>query len=79
MKSNVGWIERTVRILLGLPTATAYLYVRHFSPIWSHVFLIVGLALTMTAASGWCPIHTMCGTSTVKKPVDLTPKPQEAP
>jgi hypothetical protein len=79
MKNNVGWVERTVRILIGVPTATAYLYVRHFSHPWSHAFLIVGLALTMTAASGWCPIHRLFGTSSVKRPVELSPQPQDLP
>ncbi len=54
---NVGWIERSVRLLLGLPTATAYLYVRHFSDRWSYALLAGGLSLVASAAYGWCPVH----------------------
>jgi hypothetical protein len=66
MIKNVGWVERTVRFLLGLPTAIAYMYVRHFSTPWADILLVIGLALLATAGWSWCPVHHLCGSSTFK-------------
>ena len=52
---NPGWIERTVRFLIGLPTATAYFYVRHFSMDWAYAYLGFGLVILITGLLGQDP------------------------
>ncbi len=69
MLCNVGWVERTVRILVGLPMAVSYLYVRHFSMVWSYSLLVLGVALVLSSAAGWCPLHHVLGTSTSKQSI----------
>ena len=49
---NPGWLEPTVRLLIGLPTAMAYFYVRHLSTNWAYFFLGVGLAIMATGLLG---------------------------
>jgi hypothetical protein len=68
MTANVGWVERVVRILVGLPMAVSFLYVRHYYPGWSFVLLGGGIALLM---------HYCLGTSTVKRPALTNPEPVE--
>lgn len=64
MKCNIGWVERTVRILIGLPTAVSYVYVRHFSKGWAEFLLVLGVWLILTAAVRWCPMSALTGFST---------------
>jgi hypothetical protein len=49
---NLGWLERTVRFLIGLPMATAYFYARHLSMNWAYVWLGIGVAIMMTGLVG---------------------------
>jgi hypothetical protein len=66
LKCNVGWLERTVRLLIGLPTAVSYLYVRHFSITWAYALGLLGIFFLLTAFAAWCPLHQTLGTSTAK-------------
>ncbi len=42
-------IERLVRVLLGLPVAVSYLYLRHFSLFWARSALALGLLMILAA------------------------------
>lgn len=66
MKCNIGWVERTVRIMIALPTLTAPLYVRHYSVLWSWVLIAMGVWLLLTAALRWCPVSALMGRSTAE-------------
>jgi hypothetical protein len=44
-------LETIVRVLIGLPLATAYFYTRHFDTTLAYVFLAAGL-MVLTAALG---------------------------
>lgn len=65
MKCNIGWIDRTVRFLLGAPTAVSYLYVRHFNLFWARTLFILGVSLIATAIFRWCPLSAALGISTL--------------
>lgn len=67
MKCNVGWVERTVRFLLGLPIVVGYFYVRHFSAVFSYFLLLSGTMLLLTATAGWCPVHKLMQVLTAKR------------
>ena len=45
MNNHFGTIESLVRVLIGLPTAVAYFYLRHFDTRIASLLLAVGLAL----------------------------------
>jgi predicted benzoate:H+ symporter BenE len=49
MNTNIGRLESVVRVLIGLPMAIAYFYMRHFDPRLATLFLISGLALLAAA------------------------------
>jgi hypothetical protein len=55
MHFNGGFIERTVRFLIGLPMATAYAYVRHFDMSWAYGLLVMGGAVMATSFFGENP------------------------
>jgi len=57
MKSNVGKIDRIIRVLLGLLIIAAGIY---FSSWWG----AIGAVLLITAAIGWCPLYAPFGFST---------------
>ena len=57
MKSNVGTIDRVVRVLLGLAIVVAGLVLQN----WLGA---IGLVLLGTAAIGWCPLYRVLGLST---------------
>ena len=75
MRCNVGWVEQVVRLLLGLPTAGSYFYVRHYSVVWSVALLILGVTFLITAIFRRCPIHHVLGTSTAPRPAELVQTP----
>lgn len=63
MKSNVGGIDRTVRIVLGI----VLLIVGFAAPIdmtWRIVALVVAAIALVTAAAGFCPVNAMLGINT---------------
>lgn len=57
---NVGWVERTVRVLLGTQASAGYFFVRNHSEAWSTTLLVVGISLFLTALWGFCPIKRLC-------------------
>lgn len=64
MKSNVGGIDRILRIAIGLilvgMAATGTL------GVWAWI----GVVPLATGALGWCPPYAMFGISTCKRPAD---------
>jgi len=57
MKSNVGSIDRWVRIVLGLSIGAAGLYFKSW-------FGLIGLVPLGTALVGWGPLYVALGIST---------------
>lgn len=62
-KNNVGSMDRTIRIVLGLALIGAF-FVFPESP-WRWAFLI-GIVPLATAMMGSCPIYTVFGIKTKK-------------
>lgn len=60
MKPNIGRIDRTIRIVLGLLVAAAGIF---FESWWG----LLGLVILATALIRFCPLYTLLGTSTVEK------------
>ena len=60
MQCNVGGIDRTLRIVLGLAVVAAGVY---FQSWWG----ALGIVPLGTAAIGWCPVYLPFGASTCKR------------
>lgn len=59
MKLNVGNIDRSTRIVLGLAIGAAGLYFKSW-------FGLIGLVPFGTALVGWCPLYVLFGISTCR-------------
>ena len=67
MKKNVGSVDRTLRIILGLVVLAIGFY---FQSWWG----LIGLVPLTTAFMNWCPAYVPFGLSTCKtKSVNDTP------
>ncbi len=65
MKSNVGSVDRGIRILLGLVVIAA--------GIFYHSYLgAVGLVLLLTGIIGWCPAYLPFGISSCRVKPDTS-------
>ena len=60
MKSNVGGIDRILRIVVGLGVIGAGVYFQNW---WG----AVGAVPLMTGLIGWCPPYALLGLSTAPK------------
>ena len=64
MNTNVGTIDRVLRIAVGLALiATA---VGFFGPTYQSVWGWIGLIPLATGLVGWCPLYTILGIKTCK-------------
>ena len=59
MKKNVGGVERTLRIIVGLAIIAWGVYAQSW---WG----AIGLIPLMTALIGWCPAYSILGVGTCK-------------
>lgn len=60
MKTNVGSLDRTARIIIGLLILAAGFYFQNW-------FGLIGIVPLGTALLGWCPAYLPFGISTCKK------------
>lgn len=63
MHTNVGTMDRVLRILVGLALAAAVgLYGSAYQTVWGWI----GLIPLATGLVGWCPLYTIFGIKTCK-------------
>ncbi len=67
MNSNVGTVDRTLRVVFGLGFALGGWFTEDGGAM-SMVFIIVGLVLTVTGLISRCPIYKVAGIDTSEKP-----------
>lgn len=69
LKKNVGGIDRSLRIVLGLAIAGAGVY---FQSWWG----LLGIAILLTGIFSFCGLYSLIGVSTcpVEPPKDVQPK-----
>ncbi len=65
MKCNVGGVDRTARIVLGLVLLAVGFFVQ-LDMTWRIVVLVIGAIALITAFSRFCPINAMLGIDTSK-------------
>lgn len=59
MTKNIGTLDRTLRIIVGVVILALGLWLKSW---WG----LIGLLLIATAAVGWCPPYSLLGISTCK-------------
>ena len=62
MKSNVGGIDRVVRIVAGLAILSLFFFLPAEYRLWS----LVGIVPLATGLTGWCPAYLPFGFSTCR-------------
>ena len=68
MNSNIGQVDRWVRIVIGVIALLIVLFsLSSMSTWWWWVSLVVAVIALGTAAINWCPLWAMFGFSTRKK------------
>lgn len=62
MKTNVGTVDRIVRI--GVGAALIGVALGLFGPAYQTAWGWIGLLPLLTGIAGWCPAYTVCGIET---------------
>ncbi len=62
MKTNIGSIDRILRVALGL-ALLVWFFVDQGSGFW-HYAKLIGILPLLTAAIGSCPLYSLLGLST---------------
>lgn len=65
MSTNVGSIDRLLRIVVGLALIGAALGL--YGPAYTSVWGWIGVIPLATALIGWCPAYTLFGMNTCSK------------
>ena len=60
MKSNVGGIDKTIRIVLGLVILALFFVLPDSQRYWS----LVGVVPLLTGLVNFCPLYTLIGINT---------------
>lgn len=66
MKTNVGSIDRTLRIVAGLVILSLFFVLGDAQRGWA----LVGLVPLLTGLFSWCPLYTLLGIKTCR----MTPR-----
>lgn len=66
MKTNMGNMDRTIRILLAVVFSALY-FTHTVTGTAGLVLLIVGAVFLATSFIGFCPLYTLVGMNTCKK------------
>lgn len=65
MKSNMGTVDRSIRVLVAIVIAALY-FMGKLSGTLALVLEIVAVAFIVTSLIGWCPLYMPFGISTRK-------------
>ena len=68
MKSNLGSIDRLVRILAAVAIAVLY-FTNAISGTTAVILIVIGLVLLLTALINFCPLYYLLGIRTRKKSI----------
>lgn len=66
MKTNMGKIDKTVRVVIAVAIAILYL-ANVITGTWAIVLLVVAVAFVVTSFIGFCPLYAPFGISTQKR------------
>ena len=63
MKTNIGGVDRAVRIVVGLALLSLLFLIEGSARWWG----LIGVVLLATGLIGWCPAYLPFGINTCKK------------
>ena len=63
MKTNVGGLDRTLRVILGIVLLVAFFMLPEAGYRW---LLLIGIVPLATGLMGSCPVYSIFGVSTCK-------------
>lgn len=66
MKTNMGTVDRTIRIILALVFSILY-FTGTVTGTLGTVLLVLGGIFLMISVLGYCPFYTLLGINTCKK------------
>ena len=65
---NQGWLDRSIRVLLGLTLLLLPAYLLEFDftreLTWEYYAMLVSIVPILTGVIGWCPIYSLFGIRT---------------
>lgn len=67
MKKNMGSTDKMIRILIAVVIAVLY-FTKVISGTLGIVLLVVGAIFLLTSLISFCPLYTVLGLNTCKKP-----------
>jgi hypothetical protein len=65
MKTNVGTVDRIIRILVAVVLVTLY-FTKVLTGGWAIAAIIVAAILGLTSLFGVCPVYTLLGIHTTR-------------
>jgi hypothetical protein len=66
MKTNMGTLDRVIRIVLAAVVAVLY-FAHVLSPVAAVILGVVGVVFLATGIAGFCPLYLLFGLSSKKK------------
>jgi hypothetical protein len=66
MKSNMGNMDRTVRLILGVAGLLAVIF-GDLSSTWNMIVLVLSAVFILTSSIRFCPLYTLLGLKTNKR------------
>lgn len=66
MKSNMGPLDKAIRIILAIVFAALYI-TKMVEGTVANVLLVLGAVFLLTSIISFCPLYTLFGISTCKK------------
>jgi hypothetical protein len=68
MKTNMGAIDKSVRILAAVAIAVLY-FTNEISSVATIILLTIAAIFIVTSLASFCPIYKLAGISTCKKTI----------
>ena len=64
MKSNIGKMDKIIRLTIGVIIIVSGIY---YESWWG----AIGVIPLLTALMNWCPMYKICGTSSSKRNIEV--------
>lgn len=68
MKTNMGALDRILRIIIAVILATLY-FTKTVTGTLGIIFIVIALIFLLTSLFGYCPLYSIIGISTRKSKV----------
>ncbi len=66
MKSNMGTIDKIIRVVIAAVIAGLYFF-NVISGVWAIILLVLAGVFVLTSAISFCPLYTLVGVNSCEK------------